>query len=98
MLNACQPFNTLSTERFLNQTTVLHHPNFLKVGSEFTFGCIHREASSMSERSRLTTVLTPSHRTNILSRKIRPIKRTESYHMSKSSSNLFRMQFKGKHI
>jgi len=69
MLNACQPFNTLCAERFLNQTTVLHHPCFLKVGPKFAFGRIHRETSSMSERSRLTTVLTPSHRVNILSRK-----------------------------
>lgn len=95
MLNACQPFNTLCAERFLNQTTVLHHPCFLKVGPKFAFGRIHRETSSMSERSRLTTVLTPSHRVNILSRKkkIKLNKRTESYHMSESSSNLFGKQF-----
>ena len=83
MLSACQPFNTLCAERFLNQTTVLHHPYFLKVGPKCAFGRIHRETSSMSERSRLTTVLTPSHRANILSRKkIKLNKRTESYHMS----------------
>lgn len=69
MLYACQPFNTFSAECLLDQTAILHNPYFLKVGSKFALGRIHRETSSMSERSLLTTILTPSHRAIILSRK-----------------------------
>ena len=70
MLYACQPFNTFSAERLLDQTAILHHLYFLKVGPKLALGRIHRETSSMPERSRLTTILTPSHRAKILSRKL----------------------------
>jgi len=69
VLYAGKPFNTFSAECLLDQTAILHNPYFLKVGPKLAFGRIHRETSSMPERSRLTTILTPSHRAIILSRK-----------------------------
>lgn len=66
-LDFLHTLDALRAERLLDNPTILHHLNLLKVRSEFTSRRFHREAASISELSRLPTAFTLSHVRRILS-------------------------------
>lgn len=60
-------FDALRAKRLLDNTTIFHHLNLLKIRSELTPSRFHREASSISKLSRLPTTFALSHIRRILS-------------------------------
>lgn len=64
--DAGSSLQALRTKDFLYLTTVLHDLHFVQVGLELPASGLHGETAVASERSRLSTVVTPGHPTGSL--------------------------------
>jgi hypothetical protein len=68
MLDPSHSLDTLSAQGLLDQPTVFHDPNLLKIRLEFTLGGFHRVAAALTKSRCLATLITTSHFVAFLSK------------------------------